>query len=188
MELLWSYFSKLDEYSRRRLLAWLLAGGVAVTLNYLGNFFGDKFYFVFAGPAAWMAGCFFNALPVMDEKGLLVIPLMHSSIQVTPDCSGYGFFCMMTAMFVIFYQDIKWRMPMVGKVLATLLMAYLITIVTNGFRIVSGYKIHLITLKILPVAAQGVIHLAVGITFFLTVFMIAYLVLERKAFHDRTST
>jgi exosortase K len=187
MNKLVAYISRRESYHNGNFMIWLLAGGVAVILNFLGDLLGDKLYFVFAVPAARVAGLFFNVLPAIDEKGLIVIPLMHSSIQVTPDCSGYGFFCIMTAIFVVFYQDIKWRIPTIGKVGATLLMAYVITIITNGFRIVSGYKIHLIVSRTLPASAQGLAHLVVGIAIFLTVFLLVYLALERKAFYDRTN-
>ncbi|MBF0388133.1 MAG: archaeosortase/exosortase family protein [Candidatus Omnitrophica bacterium] len=166
-------------------MAWLLAGAIALVLSLLGDHLADELYLFFALPAAWIAGLFFNVSPVIDEKGLIVIPFGHSSIQVTPDCSAYGFFCIVTAIFVVFYRDIKWRMPVIVKVGAVLLLAYSITIITNGFRIVSGYKIHLIVARILPASAQGLAHLVVGITIFLTVILVVYLTLERKAAYDR---
>ncbi len=165
---------------------WLLAGGVAIILNWLGDFYGSILYSVFALPAARFAGFFFNTIPVFNEKGVLLIPLARSSIQITPDCSGYSFFCLMTAIFVVFYRDIKWRMPVIERVGLILFVAYVITIITNGFRIVSAYKIHLIVSKNLPVSAQGLTHLVVGITIFLTVLLLVYLALERKVCYDRT--
>ncbi len=165
---------------------WFLAGGVAIILNWLGDFCGSILYPVFALPAARFAGFFFNTIPVFNEKGLILIPFAHSSIQITPDCSGYSFFCVMTAIFVVFYRDIKWRMPVIGRAALILLVAYVITIITNGFRIVSAYKIHLIVSKNLPASAQSLAHLVVGITIFLTVLLLVYLALERKVCYDRT--
>ena len=165
---------------------WFIAGTTAVVLNWLGDFWGSILYPVFSLPAARFAGFFFNAVPIFDEKGLILIPFAHSSIQITPDCSGYSFFCLMTAIFVVFYRDIKWRMPIIGRVGLILLAAYVITIITNGFRIVSAYKIHLIVSKNFPASAQDLAHLVVGITIFLTVLLFVYLALERKVCYDRT--
>lgn len=165
---------------------WFWAGGFAIALNWMGDFCGDILYPIFALPAAQVAGFFFNSPPVFDETGLIIIPLAASLIQVTPDCSGYGFFCLITAIFVIFYRDIKWRIPLPGRISLTLLTAYLITIITNGFRIVSGFKTHLIIMKFLPSSAQNLVHLVVGVTIFLTVLLFVYLVMAGKVYHDRT--
>lgn len=178
------YFLRHDSFRNKSLTTWLLAVGVAVSLNYSGDFFRDKLYFIFAAPAAWIAGLFFNVSPVINEQGFMVIPLVRSSIQVTPDCSAYGFFCIMTAIFILFYQDIKCRMPMIGKVGAILLMAYVITIITNGFRIISGYEIHLIVGKTFLASARELVHFIVGITTFLTVILLVYLILEWRVCYD----
>ena len=159
--------------------SWFLAGGAAILLNCIGNLCEKFFYPIFALPAARLAGFFFNSVPIFDDKGLIVIPLAASLIQVTPDCSGYGFFCLITAISVVFYRDVEWRMALIGRVGLTLLMAYLITIITNGFRIVSAYKVHLITAKILPASAQNLAHFIVGITIFFTVLLIVYLILTK---------
>jgi exosortase K len=175
-----------NNFHSRSALIWFIAGTTAVVLNWSGDFFGSILYPVFALPAARFAGFFFNTVPVFNEKGLILIPFAHSSIQITPDCSGYSFFCVMTAIFVVFYRDIKWRMPVIGRVGLLLLVAYVITIITNGFRIVSAYKIHLIVSKNLPASARSLAHLVVGITIFLTVLLLVYLALERKVCYDRT--
>lgn len=165
---------------------WLFAGIVAISLNLAGGFLGSILYPIFALPAARFAGFFFNTVPVFNGDRFVVIPLLHTSIQITRDCTGYSFFCLITAIFVFFYRDIKWRMPLIWRVGLILLVSYIITIITNGFRIVSAYKIHLIVSKNLPASAQGLAHLVVGITTFLTVLLFVYLALERKVCYDRT--
>lgn len=164
---------------------WFLAGGTAIVLNVIGDFCGNIIYPIFALPAAQFAGFFLNVAPAFDEKGFVVIPVVSSSIQVTPDCSGYGFFCLITAIFVVFYRDIKWRISLALRFALIFLVAYLITIITNGFRIISGFKIHLIIMKFLPPSAQNIAHLVVGITIFFTVFLLVYLTMEREVYYDR---
>lgn len=165
---------------------WLLAGAAAIILNLLGNLCVKFIYPIFALPAARFAGFFFNTAPVFSDKGLIVIPLARSSIQVTSDCSGYGFFCLITAIFALFYRNIKWRLPVIGRAGLILLAAYALTVIANGFRIVSAYKVHLITAEILPASAQNFAHFIVGITIFLTVLFVVYLVLEREVCYGGT--
>lgn len=174
-----------NNFHNRSIRIWFIAGTIAVVLNWLGDFWGSILYPVFSLPAARFAGFFLNTVPIFDEKGLILIPLAHLPIQVTPDCSGYSFFCLMTAIFVVFYRDIKWRIPVIGRVGLMLLAAYIITIIANGFRIVSAYKIHLIVSQNLSASAQGPAHLVVGLTIFLTVLLFVYLALERKVCYDR---
>ncbi len=165
---------------------WILAGTLAVVLNWPGTVLASFVYPVFALPAARCAGFFFNAAPFFDDQGSIVIPLADAVLEITPDCSAYGFFCLMTALLFVFFRRISRPLNPLGKTILIPCASYLITVISNSFRIVSGYHLHALVAQFLPKAMRNIIHLGLGITVFLTVLFCVYLILERKECYGRS--
>ncbi|MFA5008516.1 MAG: archaeosortase/exosortase family protein [Candidatus Omnitrophota bacterium] len=179
-----SFKLALMNYKKRGLIFWALALALAIFLYWLGSIYQGIIYRIFAIPASRCAGFFFGATPFFNEKGIIAIPVANSSITVTPECSAYGFFCLITAIFFVFYNKIKWRVPAFGKAAVILCASYIITIVANGFRIISGYKVYVLTSAIFPKTLQNIIHLSIGVTIFLTIILTVYLILEKMEVCD----
>lgn len=171
-------------YSKISLTRWLFVCVLAMLLYWLGSVYSGLIYRIFAIPASRCTGFFFSATPFFNEKGIIIIPIINSSITVTPECSAYGFFCLITAIFFVFRNNIKWKMPILAKTAVILCAAYIITITANSFRIISSYKIYALTAGIFSKPIQNVIHLFVGIIIFLTAILIASLMLEKMEVCD----
>lgn len=133
----------------------------------------------FSYPSALIASFFLGRSPVYAQAHEVFIPLSRQMINVTSKCSAFGFFCLLCAILII---NIIKSFPL-KKVFMGLFfvfpMAYGTTLLVNGCRIVSGYYASRIGKMILPGNFQGVIHMGVGITIFLSVLILITLIFER---------
>lgn len=154
--------------------------GIAVILFQLKDVFPEQLYKVFAYPSAAIVSLFFGSLPVVGKANMLVIPLSKNAINITSGCTGYGFFCILTAIYM--YKIFKFisRERILLFVLLGLPFCYFVAIIANGFRIICAYKIDRIGKMIFPADYQLMIHHAVGVAVFLSTIMFLSFLFERK--------
>lgn len=144
---------------------------IALFLDWLGKVFPEAVYWVFAYPAAFLASVFLGSHPVVHNSREVLIPLVDHAIHVVPSCSGYGFFCLLTALIV---SSLWYRRDNPALVLYSILAvpaAYAVTVVVNGFRIISAYQAHELSRVFLPANFQAAVHQGVGVVVFLTALM-----------------
>ena len=146
--------------------------GIAVLLFQLKDLFPEQLYKVFAYPAAFIVSFFFGSLPVMGKGYMLVIPLSRNVINITSGCTGYGFFCILTAVYMHKIFKVIPRQKTLLFALLGVPFCYFIAVIANGFRIICAYKIDRIGKVILPADYQLMIHQAVGVVVFLTTIML----------------
>ncbi|HBG62427.1 MAG: hypothetical protein A2Y03_06740 [Omnitrophica WOR_2 bacterium GWF2_38_59] len=159
--------------------------GIAVALYQLQAYFPEQLYKIFAYPSAWMASFFFGSSFVLGQDNMLFIPLSSNVINITSGCTGYGFFCILTAIYLhkifkVFPRGKSFRLALLG-----LPFCYFVTVITNGFRIICAYRIHSICKVILPADYQSMVHHAVGIVVFLSTILLLSFLFERKYGNER---
>ena len=156
---------------------------IAVGLDLIGKINPEVVYVLFAYPAAFLASLFLGSHLVFTQ-GQITIPLLNHSINVIPSCSGYGFFCLLYAMIATYIFRLSNKSKVILYSLVAIPIAYCLTIITNGCRIICAYQANEIAKFIFPSNFNAAIHQGVGIFLFLTVLMGISLVLERKFCHD----
>lgn len=153
--------------------------GLAVTTASLEPFIALQLQDWYALPSARIAGLFLGMAPVMTAQGEVFIPLANQLINITSKCSAFGFSCLLFAILIINVLKMKSNTKkLIGCVLA-LPLAYVITIIANGSRIVCGYYAHKVGQMILPDNFQSTIHMGVGIAVFLSTLIGITLIFER---------
>lgn len=78
------------------LRAFIAIIGLAVLLEILKQ----KVYWLFAYPAAWLAGIFWGIAPRISINGDVYLPLTMQGIQITQECCGLGFFTLVFGMWI----------------------------------------------------------------------------------------
>ncbi len=149
---------------------------VAVGLSFLEKLSPNAIYSLFAYPAAYGASLFFGSHPVLNADGQIFIPLTHHAINVILACSGFGFFCLLSALIAVgMFQRLD-RRKRLWAVIWAMPFAYSIAILTNGCRIVCAERVNVIGKFLLPANFQPALHQGVGIILFLTVLMAVSLI------------
>ncbi|MBU0469257.1 MAG: hypothetical protein KKD07_06775 [Candidatus Omnitrophica bacterium] len=159
--------------------------GIAVTLYQVQTVFPVQLYRMFAYPSAWIASFFFGSSFVVGQDNMLVIPLSRNVINITSGCTGYGFFCILIAIYLHKTLKVVSRRKAVSLILLGVLFCYSVAIITNGFRIICAYRIDRICKVILPADYQLMVHHAVGIVVFLSTIMLLSFLFERKYSNER---
>ncbi len=144
-------------------------------------------YAVFAYPAAQMAAFFWGAELQWLKGEEIRILISPQPIQVTASCSGFGFFSLFYIYIVFYVVRYCQRSRMWAAVLIPLPAVYLATVVTNAARMICAYHIARVSGAWLPSFFQPIIHMGVGVAFFLGVFIVSTLLLERILPYGRQS-
>lgn len=145
-----------------------MEGMIAVQIQYL-----------YAYPSAYIASLFLGALPIITEGNEVLIPMSNQFINVTSKCSAFGFACLLSAILVINVMKLVPKSKILIGCILALPLAYLITIVANGSRIICAYYFHIVGRLILPLNFQSALHQGVGIAIFLSTLIVVTLIFER---------
>ena len=157
----------------------------AIGLAAMEIIFPNSIYIIYAYPAAYIASLFMGVTPLLTDAGEIIIPMGHHFINVIPSCSGYGFSCLLYAICFLYILRIKKNNQRVIYLILTIPLVYMITIITNGCRIIAAYYVNEFSKSLLPSNFQSAVHLGVGVTIFLSVLITLTLILDRRIFHDR---
>lgn len=106
-------------------------------------------------------------LNVTGNESVVITPGLK--LRIPPSCSAFGFF--LTLTFVLFWEGVRSRRPFFAA--AVIPLAWLITIMTNSFRIicVSRWEMYCRDLLPLPPLLQ---HQIIGMAVFLPMLIAAY--------------
>lgn len=156
----------------------------AVSLTSLEKVIPDVIYRLYAYPAALIASAFLGSGVVFDN-GEIFIPLSKYTIHVIPGCSAYGFSCLLSAI-VAFYllRVLKLRKALLF-LLSAVPLIYILTIITNGFRIICAYCLNRVSGYFLPENFRAALHQGVGIILFFSVILFVSYIFERKLKHGQ---
>ena len=158
---------------------------LAMGLSMLEKVMPGGIYTGFAYPAAYIASFFYGTQPVV-VNGEILIAWNTGRIHVTPDCAGYGFFCLVWAMTFMAGAGSILSRGIIFRFLSTAALAYTTAIFTNGMRIISAYKVHELSKDVFPSNFQSALHLGVGIAVFLPVLIVVFLIMERRGGYERS--
>ena len=149
----------------------------------LGRILSQQIYSFFAIPSAMVASFFAGSPFFLEEGGQAIIPFHTHLIRVTPDCSGYGFFCLLIAILISFGLRLAKRHKIFKFYIFAIPCAYGITICANGLRIISAFYAQKIAGVFLPPIFHASLHQGIGIVIFLSILFTVSFLLERK-FND----
>ena len=146
----------------------------ALTVRALMSFAPDGFVrAAFCLPPA-RAATFYYGVPLCAETATFVA---HGvAMEVTRECAALDFFSLVCGFLAVaaFSLRSKSRAARITAVIVALPAAYLVTLVANSLRLIVLVPID----SAFPRSAVPVVHLVVGATVFLGVFVALYLVLR----------
>tara|TARA_Y100000031_G_C8056087_1_gene308419 strand:+ start:174 stop:710 length:537 start_codon:yes stop_codon:yes gene_type:complete len=143
-------------------------------------------YRIFAYPAGGIVGFFLNAPTLTNSSNHLLIPTANKIIHITQSCSGFGFFCIVYS-FLVFSTYKSTRLKSILTLsLLILPIAYILSIITNSFRIIAGYYADLIIVPQLAANFKASLHQGIGVFLFLTVLFLISLILKTRFGYERT--
>ena len=158
---------------------------MALAVASLERMVAEQVQYILAYPSAYIASFFLGASPIMTEASEVLIPMSNQFINVTSKCSAFGFFCLLYAILTINVSKLVRKDRIIWGFILALPVAYVITLMANGCRIICAYYSHIIGQMILPMNFQATLHQGVGIAIFLSTLVVISLTLERINCRER---
>ncbi len=168
-------FIRVNQNSSLFLIIFVSLGFVA-----LGKIMPDFIYILYAFPSSYIASLFIGQHPILTETNEILIPASKHFIEIIPNCSGYGFFCLLYAIFVSYIFRLFPKSKALIYAILIFPCAYVVSIITNGCRIICAYKANEAAKGLLPNNFQAGVHLGIGIALFLSVILVISLFFERR--------
>ena len=175
--------------------AWSGAGAaiiavlVSLALQGLGGMAGPACGAALARPAARVAAALLGA--EVDDRVPLHPVLAHpaAEVEVTPDCGGYDFFCLLAG--TLTWLTLRHR-PGIGAarwLLAVAPATLAVTLAANSLRLLSAFYVRVFGRLLFPESLAPALHFADGVIVFLPALIVTYWIWERMLTHDtRTPT
>ena len=137
----------------------------------LGKIIPDEWMEYFYLPSAWLTS-FYMGIPLTHDAVRHCFKIDHPlyPIEIIRVCSGFHFFCMISALLLSMRNSWNWK-----YILELLTFAWGITIVANAFRMICAQSARAWSTPWIGDHWQGAIHESVGSLVFILFGVLAYL-------------
>ncbi len=142
-------------------------------LDVFGRCFPSVVAHGFVLPAGQLAAWIMGATPAVWDGAILSFYAQELWVQVTAYCSGYSFFCILSAWLA--YRIGSARL---GYGLALLPACWLIAVCINALRVAASIYTCKLGSALLPDSYQKIIHQATGVFVFLSFLIILSILLQ----------
>lgn len=133
----------------------------------------------FVAPSGRLAACLLGVPALGLDAGSVALGLPGLDVRLTAACSGFGFFCILSAYLIYRLEGlrIRWWPALVAG-------CWLGALGANALRIATSIRVRQLTTPLLPEHYQNIVHQATGTLVFLGALVAVAILLQRLSRHD----